>query len=607
MKKLLGEILVAEGMIRKAQLDRALSLQKEHGARLGDVLIGEGYINYYKLYKAIAIQYNLLFVDLLQTPPLYNLIDHTKLEIYHKLRAIPWQKKGEKITIATAEISQELSDWAVAEYGQNYELAITSPYDIDLSISSYFKQECDDRAKEALFKKDKNLSAKLLFKNVNDKFLMGGFIAIFWLFIFFPKISLVTFLVFVNLFYFSNVIFKMALIAIGATRVFIKRNFFAPTLPADKDLPIYTILIPLFRESDIVPYLIDAIRKIDYPKSKLDVKLIVEEDDRITIRAIKRQKCPNYFQIIKVPYSLPQTKPKACNYAMQFARGRYICIYDAEDVPDPLQLKKVVAEFARGGDKLICLQASLNYYNGDENLLTKFFSIEYSAWFDFMLPGLISLGMPILLGGTSNHFKKDKLVEIGGWDPYNVTEDADIGLRIFKLGYKVGLIDSLTEEEAPFQIKPWIKQRSRWIKGHIQTYFVAMRNPAMMVYNMGFRGILGVQLFVGVPCLTFLLSPILWGIWIIALFSGGLSLLFPDWFLWIAYSNLWLGFLSQIATALIVVYHRNWWQKLNAALLFPFYWFLHPIASFKSVYELIRRPSYWEKTSHAVSKIFKTC
>ena len=199
------------------------------------------------------------------------------------------------------------------------------------------------------------------------------------------------------------------------------------------------------------------------------MKLLIEEDDLETLIALNKIIIPNFFEVIKIPISNPRTKPKACNYGLQFALGEYVVVYDAEDRPAKDQLKQVLAKFNSRDDRLVCVQARLNYYNRDENYLSQMFAIEYSLLFDYMMPGLKKINMPIALGGTSNHFITKKLLELGGWDAFNVTEDADLGIRLRHLGYETGLIDNITLEEATITINAWVIQRSRWIKGHILT------------------------------------------------------------------------------------------------------------------------------------------
>lgn len=237
-------------------------------------------------------------------------------------------------------------------------------------------------------------------------------------------------------------------------------------------MPIYTILVPLYKELSKLRSIIKNISLINYPKNRLDVKIIIEDDDYLMIKEIALYNLPSYFHVILVPKSFPRTKPKALNYALEYSRGEYIVVYDAEDKPEPNQLLKALAMFKNLPSEYICVQAKLNFYNKNENILTKMFNIEYSLWFEYILKGLSLLELPMPLGGTSNHFKADILRKLGGWDAHNVTEDAELGIRIYSQGYKVAILDSYTLEEAPNRLGNWLNQRSRWIKGFLQTFFV---------------------------------------------------------------------------------------------------------------------------------------
>ncbi|HOL67435.1 MAG TPA: glycosyltransferase, partial [bacterium] len=249
--------------------------------------------------------------------------------------------------------------------------------------------------------------------------------------------------------------------------------------------PFYTILLPLYREKEILPQLYRAMEKLDYPREKLEIILILEEDDSETQQALEQISLPPWWRLVIVPDQPPKTKGKALNYGLVQARGDFLVIYDAEDIPEPDQLKKAVLGFQRSPEQVVCLQAKLNYYNPYQNILTGWFTAEYSTWFDLYLPGISRVGAPIPLGGTSNHFRTAVLKQLRGWDPYNVTEDCDLGIRIFSAGYRTAVLDTTTWEEANSQLPNWIKQRSRWVKGYIQTYFVHMRHPWHLLRRLG--------------------------------------------------------------------------------------------------------------------------
>jgi cellulose synthase/poly-beta-1,6-N-acetylglucosamine synthase-like glycosyltransferase len=367
---------------------------------------------------------------------------------------------------------------------------------------------------------------------------------------------------------------------------------------------MYTILVPMFREPNTLPILSNALRRMDYPLSKLDIKLVLEEGDDETIQAAKALGLEGIFEIIRVPPSQPKTKPKACNYALNFARGEFVTIYDAEDKPEPDQLKKVVAAFRQAPDNVACIQARLNYFNSSENWLTRMFTLEYSLWFDFYLPALEALRIPIPLGGTSNHFKMSVLRECNAWDPFNVTEDADLGVRLTQRGYQVGVVNSTTFEEANNHVGNWIRQRSRWIKGYMQTYLVHMRNPARFYRSLGHTGFWGFQFFIGGNIVTVLTLPVMLAMYAVWLASRwhGFDAIFPPSVLYISLFNLIFGNGFFIYLNMLGAYKRHNYRLMPFALTVPAYWLLMSIAGFKALYQLIHNPFYWEKTHHGLSQ-----
>lgn len=278
------------------------------------------------------------------------------------------------------------------------------------------------------------------------------------------------------LFYLATIAYKLLMVLISVVwpgEIKISREEIESL--EDENMPIYTVLIPLYKEAAIVNLIVESVKGYDYPQDKLDVILLLEEDDKETQDALKGATLPSCVRTLVVPEGQPKTKPRACDYGLEEAGGEYLAIYDAEDRPEPDQLKKAVAAFRGLPERVICLQAKLNYYNPHQNWLTKWFTLEYTTWFDLFLPGLNRLKVPIPLGGTSNHFKTSALREVGGWDPFNVAEDCDLGMRLHKAGFRTQVLDSTTWEEANSRLGNWIRQRSRWVKGYIQTHLVHTR------------------------------------------------------------------------------------------------------------------------------------
>jgi cellulose synthase/poly-beta-1,6-N-acetylglucosamine synthase-like glycosyltransferase len=370
----------------------------------------------------------------------------------------------------------------------------------------------------------------------------------------------------------------------------------------EDSLPLYTILVPLYREAHVVPRLIRALGALDYPPDKLDIKLIVEADDETTAAIADLLDGQGPFEVVRVPPSLPRTKPKATNFALRFARGEFLVIYDAEDRPEPDQLRKALAKFRQLPRETACLQARLNFYNANENWLTRMFALDYALWFDVLLPGLDRIGVPMPLGGTSNHFRTHVLRAAGAWDPFNVTEDADLGIRFAQLGYRVSMLDSTTFEEAPTKLGVWIRQRTRWLKGYMQTWLVHDRDPAALIRRAGPGGFLAFQLFIGGAVFSALVNPLLWLVFVassffdLPLFGAGHAAVY------ISASGLLIGNGLLAYLSMIGPRRRGWPELAPYGLTIALYWILISIAGYRALWQLVTRPFYWEKTTHGLSR-----
>lgn len=368
--------------------------------------------------------------------------------------------------------------------------------------------------------------------------------------------------------------------------------------------PTYTIFCPLYKEGKVIPQFIHAMERLDYPPDKLQIMLLLEEDDRETIRNIRAQQLPSQFEIVIVPDSQPKTKPKALNYGLQHARGEMVVIYDAEDVPESDQLKKAVLAFKKSSSRTVCVQAKLNYYNPRQNVLTRLFTAEYSLWFDLVLPGLQSIHAPIPLGGTSNHFHLRDMRKLKGWDAYNVTEDCDLGMRLSKAGYETAIVDSTTYEEANSKMRNWFRQRSRWIKGYMQTYFVHMRNPGAFFKKGARHQLIIFQIIIGLKILSLFINPILWTItltYFIFRSSTGLFIesLYPNPAFY--YTGVFVGIVGnflQFYYYIMGCAKREYHDLIKYAFFVPFYWLAMSLAGWKALYEIVVKPHYWQKTHH---------
>lgn len=372
----------------------------------------------------------------------------------------------------------------------------------------------------------------------------------------------------------------------------------------DRTLPMYTILVPAYREPGVIRGLLRALEELDYPADRLDVKLLLEADDADTISAAEAASPAAYVEIMRVPYSEPRTKPKALNIGLASARGRLVTVYDAEDRPEPLQLRRSVVAFRRFDDTIACLQAKLSYHNADQNLITKWFTAEYAMWFSQLLPGLVGGAAPVPLGGTSNHFRAEVLRQVGGWDPHNVTEDADLGIRLHRAGYRTRVLDSITMEEANSDFINWVKQRSRWYKGYLQTWLVHMRDPRRLWRELGPKGFIGFNLFVGGTPLLALLNPIFWALtvlWLIGQFDV-IAQLFPAWLYYTSVLCMVFGNLGFLYATILAARISGSPSMTVASLLSPLYWGMMSLAAIKAAVQLVHAPSFWEKTVHGLDR-----
>ena len=376
-----------------------------------------------------------------------------------------------------------------------------------------------------------------------------------------------------------------------------------PSALKNEDLPVYSVLLPLYDERDIAPDLVQALRALDYPPDKLEILFITEAHDAGTRAALMSAVLSKEMRILTVPAGTPRTKPRALNYALMFARGDLIAVYDAEDVPCPQQLRLAAGMFAASDPDLVCVQARLSICDPGEGFLARQFALEYASLFEAILPALERLGLPILLGGTSNHFRRADLEALGAWDSYNVTEDADLGVRISRAGKRVAMLDSETREDAPGNAGAWLGQRTRWLKGWMVTYLVHMRQPAELLRNLGLWRFLGFQAMLGGMILSALVHPWFYAVALLQLYSGqpvfaGASGVWAFcWFSLIA------GYVVGIALGLVVAWRSAGRVPLLSALLVPLYWLAISAASYRALRELVRRPHHWEKTPHAARTV----
>ncbi|HEY0276162.1 MAG TPA: glycosyltransferase family 2 protein, partial [Paenirhodobacter sp.] len=510
--------------IDPGNLLKAVAIRAREDVRFGDILLAHGWVTEADLMTALARQWSASTVDLHRDPPDPRLIDEIGAETCLKGAMLPWRRIGDTVVIATARPEEfaELRDRLPPAF-QPCRMVIASETAIHEALLARRQTALIRRAEHRVAVEE---SCRTSNPAVASNIALG---VIFALALGLMAMPLAAF----------SVVFGWAILTLIATmglkliacgaeiwarRGYRGRNVPAATarIPIDEApagvtamrLPVISILLPMLREPDIAGRLVTRIDRLNYPRELLDVILVVEADDDTTRAALAKTTLPRWMRVVTVPGGPIKTKPRAMNYALNFCRGSIIGVYDAEDRPDAEQLHTVARRFSTAPAEVVCLQGILDYYNPRSNWLARCFTIEYAAWFRAMLPGLARLGFVVPLGGTTLFFRREALEKLGGWDAHNVTEDADLGVRLARRGYRTELIDTVTHEEANCRPLPWIKQRSRWLKGYAMTWAVHMRNPRALWRDLGPKRFIGMQiLFLG-SLSQYLLAPLMWSCWL---------------------------------------------------------------------------------------------
>lgn len=599
-KPLLGDLLLSRGYITRHELGAALKTQTKWKVKLGAALLAAGALSEKDLYATLSVQSGIPFVDLNATPCDLSQLKREDVDFYLEHQCVPWRTlQGQEIWVA-ANVSAARS--ALSKTRQSAIMIYqTAPKWIGTTVRARFEEHFTARACLQFHRNTPTLSARTLF-SFSMRLKMGLFaLGIGCLIFLFPTKLEALVLGLIGLIYSGLAGLRIFSIVAGLHH---KPGQTSPSSPpplTDADLPSFTVMLPLLREGDVLPDLVAALKRLDYPAAKLDIKFLIERTDTETREVADRLVLPAHFEVVLVPASQPLTKPKACNYALPFARGEYLVIYDAEDLPEAEQLREAAEAFHRGDKNIACFQAPLNFYNWRENWLTRQFTLEYTSLFDLLLPALHRLRLPLPLGGTSTHFRTKILREVGAWDPFNVTEDADLGYRLAAAGYQTGVLRGTTNEEANCKTGNWIRQRSRWLKGWMQTYIVHMRNPRRLWRQLGPAGFFSFQLVIGGFVLCALLHP-----WVYVLFAGqlllseapiGLPHLSVHMFVFVA------GYAATILAAMAGAANRGYFRLLLSALGMPAYWLLISCGAYMGLFQLFTKPHYWEKTQHALSRM----
>ncbi|MEM6438683.1 MAG: glycosyltransferase [Pseudomonadota bacterium] len=593
----LGEIMLAQGALRPVGLRDALARQARSGARVGEAAVALGLASRGQVADALAVQQGVARVDPRLGSPEPDLLDPACIGAVLAYRALPWARSsgGEGLVVVTPDPAAALRQAQALRSG----LGVNSATMIETAL-------CDDRefdeallalhpaarAERAAARTPLRLSARRFAQGPGRLIALGVFAALLAAAAAWPAAALATGFLIAVVLNMVNTGLRLAALSLPPPP--------APTPPrlvraTEPELaPRFTVMVALYREPQVAASLIRALERLDYPREKLEALLAVEEDDHQTIRALKAARPPKWMRIIPTPPGRPRTKPRALNHALDFASGALVAVYDAEDRPPPDQLRRAAETFARAPARIACLQARLNFYNAETGWIPRCFALEYHSWFQVTLPALARLGVPLPLGGTSLFIRRRALDRLGAWDAHNVTEDADLGMRLARAGYRTALLDSETQEEAVRDVWSWVRQRSRWQKGYLVTWTTHMRDPVRLWRDLGAVGFLGFQaLFLGAAGSS-LAQPLLWAAWIWWGLAGGSAVL-----LW----SLHLGQAAMLATALLALRRadRGRAQKRRLALwalTLPAYWPMSTASSFKAVAEAAAAPTWWDKTRH---------
>ena len=603
----LGQLLLQSGVLSQEDLIKALAIQAREETQLGQILLNHGMVSEAELFGALARQSGADRVDLMAEPPLHHLRNIIDLGLCLKENIVPWKHIGGALLIATSRPDRFTAiRRQVEETAGPCRMVLAPEQDIQQAVMQLHGEtlvnKAETRTPHPHSCRDWQAQRMMRLTLAAAILLLAGFLVS-------PVGFLTALCALAITVLLLNIGLKLstAISQIGPTR---RRNAASgppPRTTRSLRLPVVSILVPLYHEREVASRLITRLKRLNYPKELLDICLVVEADDTTTRDTLAKTRLPLWARVIEVPRGTVRTKPRAMNFALDFCRGSIIGIYDAEDAPHPDQIHQIVRRFHERGPQVACVQGILDFYNPRSNWLSRCFTIEYASWFRLFLPGLERLGFAVPLGGTTLFFRRQVLEELGGWDSHNVTEDADLGIRLARHGYRTEIVHTVTEEEANCRLVPWVKQRSRWLKGFAMTWAVHMRQPLKLLKELGPKRFFGVQiLFLG-TWIHFLLAPLLWSFWIIPLgYTHPLQQVVPAGVIMALGGMFVLAEGIGIAIGIFAVAANGkrflipWVPTMH--LYFP----LGTLAAYKAFYELLTRPFYWDKTSHGIFRRTET-
>ncbi|WP_245924855.1 glycosyltransferase [Aliiruegeria haliotis] len=599
-RKLLGQRLLESRRVEPGNMVKALAMQARQDARLGDILLSNGMISEGALMKTLSEQWGTEVIDLDTRAPDARMIDSYGAVRCLRDGLVPWQRAGSTVIVATSRPEKFANHRPSleAEFG-SVTMALCTEGALHRSVCALRNPALAARAEHLV---PPDLSCRRWRGGVSEKLIAAACIAALVLALLFPVPVFSALAIWAVVTLGATLALKTGALVVALRRAALGRGTFhtqRESGPTIARLPTVSVMVPLFKEEDVAGRLVKRLSRLAYPKELMDILLVVEETDKQTQDVLAATELPRWMRVVIVPKGGVQTKPRALNYALDFCRGQIVGVWDAEDAPEADQLHKVVRRFHERGPTVACLQGALDYYNARTNWLSRCFTIEYASWFRVVLPGLQRMGLAMPLGGTTLYFRREALEKMGGWDAHNVTEDADLGMRLVRMGYRTEMVDTTTHEEANCRVLPWIKQRSRWLKGYAMTWAVHMRDPRQLWQDLGPWRFLGFQiLFLGTLS-QFVLAPVLWSFWGLALgLPHPLAGVIPALLFWPMVAvflgsevvNLLVGILG--ARAVRRAHLFKWVPTMHA--YFP----LAAFASYKAFYEILTRPFYWDKTSH---------
>ena len=589
------------GLLSQDEMMRVITLKTRHDATSFDILYSQKRFSSLQLSQYQAVRLNLSFVDTSTHKPDVTYLRQLSWQRALRYHFLPLGYEGKQMRIACADpdVFEQHKPYLTRVFG-SVRCVVSCRSQITNCILSNFPTILTQRAEKRLLPR---LSCRTLTASGGFLFCYAIILIFLMLYIFMPFYIFDIMILIAVLFKSSDLATKIVVCflhyAVRPSRIPVAN---AQNIP-DK-LPCVSILVSLYKEANSVQHLLYHLKKLNYPKDILEIVLIIEQTDAETHKVLQALDLPNWIWVLSVPKGSIQTKPRALNYALDHCRGTIIGVYDAEDIPAPQQINDVVQRFRVCDPKVVCLQGRLDFYNTYQNILSRCFSIEYAAWFRVFLKGLQKLGLILPLGGTTLFFKRDVLERIGAWDAHNVTEDADLGIRLARFGYRTELLPTITKEEANCALWAWVRQRSRWIKGYMLTWAVHMRQPYRLWQELGMWRFFGVQVLFGSAILSFLLSPFLWLLCVLAVTTDiGLHGFLSQGVL----GGIMMLFLISMLVNIVMNVIAIGILKKRALMLWlwvmPFYYFLMCVAAYKGLFQIFYRPFFWDKTEHGSAQM----